>query len=91
MLFPTYPVSPPRPIPTLSHALRARVCARAHMHIQTFHFLCVRSPGQAEWRASVQHAQAGKQEGEFKGVQHEIVTELGETQSSWQNSSLDSK
>lgn len=76
---------------TLSHALHTHTHAYTytrHMHIQTFHFLCVRSPGQAEWRASMQHAQAGKQEGEFKGVQHEMLTELGETQSSWQHSSF---
>lgn len=59
-----------------------------HVDIQSFHFLCVRSPGQAEWRASMQHAQAGKQEVEFKGVHHEMLTELGEPQSSWQHSSF---
>lgn len=84
---------------TLSHTLSAHSYTHTHihayayaytytqnMHIQTFHFLCVRSPGQGDWRASMQHAQAGKQEGEFKGVQHEMLAELGETQSPWQYS-----
>lgn len=80
---------PPPPSNTVSHARTntAHTYAR-HMHIQSFHFLCVRSPVQTEWRASTQHAQAGKQEREFKGVQHEILAELGETQSSWQCSSF---
>lgn len=92
VLFPTYPVSNP-PIPSQSHThaqtLRAHTCTYTrHMHLQSFHFLCVRSPVPTEWRASVQHAQAGKQEREFKVVQHEILTELGETQRSWQHSSF---
>lgn len=47
------------------------------MHIQSFHFLCVRSPVQTERRASMRQAQAGKQEREFKGVQQEILTVRG--------------
>lgn len=39
VLFPTYPVSAPPPPPLHPTLIR--------MHIQSFHFLCVRSPGQA--------------------------------------------
>lgn len=67
VLFPTYPISSPPPTNVHTHT----------KHILSFHILYVRSPVQTEWRASMRHAQAGKQEREFKGVQHEMLTELG--------------
>lgn len=75
---------PPTPHPHAPTHLKQHT----HIYNQSFHFLCVRSPVQTEWRASMRHAQAGKQEREFKGVQHEILAELGETQRSWQHSSF---
>lgn len=65
VLYPTYPVSTP---PQSPHPLHSNPLSHACTRTFRVSISCASDHLDRQWRASTQHAWAGKQEGEFKGV-----------------------